>query len=250
MRFLFILLTFLFPEKKILQQDIYVMIQDAEKSEAIPNEKAAFEKFKIINKKFPNNVHVLSKCSELCSRIGNREPSRESRDAFYQAAEIYAREALKVNPASDEGHVSLALVMGRRSLVKSGKEKIVMAREIKHHVDLALKYNPQNFKAWHILGKWNYEISKLTFAERAATKIFYGGLPAASLDDAIAAYEKARAISFTFLLNHLELAKAYKRNHELKKAIASLKQISSLPVQTEDDPRIKHEALTLLSEWD
>jgi tetratricopeptide (TPR) repeat protein len=225
------------------------MIYEAERLEALPNEKAAFEYFKIINKKFPGNVYVLTKCSELCSRIGNRESDPKSRDTYYQAGIIYAKQALKIDPKSDDAHVSYAIALGRTSLLKGSKAKIADAKEIKNHADIALKINPSNFKAWHIIGKWNFEVSNLSMFERAATKVFYGGLPGATLMNAIIAYEKARSLKTGFLLNHLELAKAYKRNDDDKKAIASLKQILSLPGQTEDDPRIKKEANMLLKQW-
>ncbi len=250
MRFLFYFLFFCQISLNVPAQDVNFMIREAEKVEHLPNEKAAFDQFKIINKKFPGQSYVLSKCSELCSRIGNREKDENMRDAYYKAAVGYAKQALQFNSGSDEAHVAMAIALGRVSLLKGGKEKIAGAKEIKMHAEKALSINPNNFKAWHIIGKWNYEVSNLSMVERAATKVFYGGLPSASMKNAIAAYEKARSLSYNFLLNHLELAKAYRKNDEDKKAIASLKVILNLPVSTEDDPRIKSEAAALLKKWD
>ena len=249
MRTLFFILTSIVLFQPVFSQDLKSMIHEAERLESLPNEKAAFEYFKVVNKKFPGNVHVLTKCSELCSRIGNRESDTKSRDAYYEAGIIYAKQALKIDPNSDEAHVSYAIALGRTSLLKGGKAKIADAKEIKNHADIALRINPSNFKAWHIIGKWNFEVSNLNMLEKTATKVFYGGLPGATLKNAIIAYEKARALKTGFLLNHLELAKAYKRNDDDKKAIASLRQIIALPAQTEDDPRIKREANQLLKKW-
>lgn len=249
MRFVLFTLTSLLFALPAFCQDINVMISEADKIEAMPNEKSAFESFKVIHKRFPSNVYALVKCSELSSRIGTREPDVRSRDAYYRTAVFYGRQALDLNPNSDEAHVSYAIALGRISLLKDGKEKIAIAKEVKQHADIALKINPDNFKAWHIVGKWNYEVSNLNFFEKAGAKIFYGGLPPATLAGAIHAYEKARALNGAFLLNHLELAKAYKRNDEDKKAIACLRQILILPIKTEDDPRIKKDAIRLLKEW-
>ena len=250
MRLLLLTLTSLVISLSAFCQDINVLIAEADKIETVPNEKAAFEQFKIIHKRYPNNLYALVKCSELSSRIGTREKETKARDAYYNAAVFYGKQALTLNPNSDEAHVSYAIAMGRISLLKSGKDKLSIAKEVKHHADIALKLNPNNFKAWHIVGKWNYEVSNLSFLERTGAKLFYGGIPSATLQSAIAAYEKARALNSGFLLNHLELAKAYKRNDEDKKAIACLKQILLLPVKTEDDPRIKKDAVRLLKEWD
>ena len=125
-----------------------------------------------------------------------------------------------------------------------------MVKDIRHLADAAIKLNPNNFKAWHILGKWNYEVSNLSMIEKAATRVFYGGLPDASFTASINAYEKARQLNPNFSLNYLELAKAYKKNHQKQKAISLLKMMLPLPIQTEDDPRIKKEAAELIKSWE
>jgi hypothetical protein len=247
---LFLIICFLLTSVSPLQsQDIHGLIREADRLESIPDEKAAFSKFKVVLKLDPTNLYALTKCSELCSRIGARQPDPKSRDSYYEAAVIYAKNAMKLYPQSDEPYVVMGIAIGRTSLVKSGREKISAAKEIKQYAEMALKINPNNFKAWHILGKWNYEVSGLSMMERAAAKVFYGGLPHASLKTSIAAYEKARSLNANFLLNYLELAKAYKRNDEKQKAIALLRALLPLPSQTEDDPRIKKEAAVLIKNW-
>lgn len=231
-------------------QNFNELVKEADRQEAIPNEKGALHSFKEALKLQPLNLYVLTKCSELCSRIGNREKDHKIRDSYYHAAMTYAEIAIKYHPDSDESHVVMAIASGRIALTKSGKEKISFVKDIKAHADKAVKINPSNFKAWHIIGKWNYEVSNLNMLERAATKVFYGGLPASSFKAAIEAYEKAKALNPNFALNYLELAKAYKKNNEKAKAISMLKLAQSLPVKTEDDPRIKREATELLKSWE
>ena len=230
-------------------QDANSFINEGNRLEVLPNEKAAFQKFKEALKLQPANLYALCKCSELCSRIGNRESDTKSRDNYYAAAVIYAKTALKVSPSNDEANTAMAIAVGRTILIKTGKEKIAAVKDIRHYADIALKTNAQNFKAWHILGKWNYEVSNLNIVERAAAKVFFGGLPDASLKNAIASYEKAKAIKPGFLLNYIELARAYNRNGETEKAMAQLNKLMQLPYQTEDDPRIKTEAQKLIRKW-
>jgi len=230
-------------------QDAATFIKEAEHLEALPNEKGAFEKFKLALVHDPGNVYVLTKCSELCSRIGNRETNTDNRDAYYAAAISYSKKALALAPQNDEANVSMAIALGRIALLKSGKEKITAVKDIKHYADFAIKYNRQNFKAWHVLGKWNYEVSNLNAIERAAIKVFYGGLPDASFKKAIEAYDMAKKIKPDFVLNYLELAKAYHKNNQKDMAIANLKALLLLPNKTEDDARIKTEARNLLAKW-
>ncbi len=234
----------------VFGQDVNSYIKEAERLEALPNEKAAFDKFKQALVLAPSNSYILSKCSELCSRIGNREKSSTTRDNYYTAALYYAKQALASTPQSDEANVVMAIAIGRSALTKSGKEKVALVKDIKHYTDFAIKYNKQNFKAWHVLGKWHYEVSNLNFVERTAIKMFFGGLPQASFKKAIEYYEKAKALKPGFILNYLELAKAYDKNDQTSKALEQLRYLLTLPNTTEDDPRIKEEAQKLIKKWD
>ena len=239
-----------FPFGKPLAQEINIIVKEAVRLEAIPNEKSALYKFKEALKIQPANLYALTKCSELSSRIAGRELNPKSRDSYNQAAIIYAKTAIRLHPGSDEANVAMAIAVGRTMLKKSGREKLAIAKEIKQYADLALKINPFNFKAWHVLGKWNYEVANLSSLERGWAKIFFGNVPDGSLKNSITAYEKARSINPNFALNYLELARSYQKNNNKQKAIALLKTMLPLPVQTEDDPRIKKDALSLLKSWE
>ena len=230
-------------------QDIAGMIKEAERLESLPNEKVAFAKFKEVLKLQPVNVYVLNKCSELCSRIGKRQTSPKLIEDYYSAARTYAGIALRVNPNNSESNCVMAIALGRSSLNKTGKEKIATAKEIKKYIDVSIKNDPKNFKAWHVLGRWHYEICTLNGLERTAVKIFYGALPPATLRESILAFEKAQAITDGFILNYFELAKAYKMNNQDAKAIAILTKMLTVPNQTEDDPIIKDQGRKLLKEW-
>ena len=143
----------------------------------------------------------------------------------------------------------MAIALGRTSLEKSGKEKINAAKEIKNYVDLAIKNDPLNYKAWHVLGRWHYEISNLNMIEKAAVKLLFGGLPKASMKESIAAFEKAKTLAGGFILNNYEMARAYKKNGQKDKAISILNAMLLLPNKTEDDETIKADGRKLLKEW-
>lgn len=231
-------------------QDINAAIKEGDRLEHVPDEKAAFHKFKEVLKLSATNSYALNKCSELCSRIGQRETiNTKLRGEYYLAAKIYAETSLKVDPKNSEANCVMAIALGRSSLSKSGKEKIINAKEIKKYVDAAIANDPKNFKAWHVLGRWQYEISNLNGLERGLVKLLYGGLPPATLKQSIYAFEKARTLRPEFILNYYEMSKAYKDNGNKAKAIAYLQLMLTLPNQTEDDPDIKEKSRALLKDW-
>ena len=242
----FIALLFLLP---VPAQDVAILIKEGDRLENIPNEKAAFAKYKEVLKIQPVNIYALNKCSELCSRIGKRQTDPKMIEDYYSAAKTYAGIALKVNPNNSESNCVMAIALGRSSLNRSGKEKINTAKEIKKYVDAAIKNDPNNFKAWHVLGRWHYEISNLNGFERTAVKLFFGGLPEASLTESIKAFEKAQAITGGFILNYFEMAKAYQKNDQTDKAIQILTKMLTVQNQTEDDPIIKEDGRKLIRDW-
>lgn len=246
----FLLLIFSFQSLLHLHaQDVAKIIREAELLEAVPNEKAAFAKFKEVLQVQPINIYALNKCSELCSRIGKRMKEASESENYYSAAKTYAGIALKVNPNNSESNCVMAIALGRSSLNKSGKEKINSAREVRKYVDAAIKNDPKNFKAWHVLGRWHYEMSSLNGLERTAVKLFYGGVPASSLQESISAFEKAQSITDGFILNYFEMARAYYKNNQRAKAIAVLTRMLGVANQTEDDPGIKEDGRKLINEW-
>lgn len=251
MKLLFLLL---FPLASVLQtaaQEPDALVKEANRLEAIPNEAAALEKFKEALKLDPTNIYVLSKCSELCSRIGSRETGNtQKRDEWFRLAHGYATLAIKYDPLSDQANVVMAMILGKSTLTKSGKEKLKNARAIKKHLDVALKTNPNNYLAWHILGRWNYELSNVTALERAGAKVFYGGVPEGTLKNAIASFEKARTLQPYFILNCLSLAMAYHKDGQKGKAIGLLKALQAFPNKTEDDAKHKQDALKLIKNWE
>jgi tetratricopeptide (TPR) repeat protein len=222
------------------------LLTKAHQQEAAINENGAFETLKQVLRINPRNYYALWKISEYCSRIGNRQATKEKKQAFFNAGKAYAESAIKINPNGADGYYALAVAMGRYALAQSGKEKINAVKEIRSNAEKAIRLNPNHGRAWHVMGKWHYEVSNLGIMEKAGVRLMYGGLPEASLKESIQAYEKAKSLEPNFALNYLELAKAYNRNDETTKAIECLRKLPSLPNKTQDDTRIKTEGAALL----
>jgi tetratricopeptide (TPR) repeat protein len=233
----------------LFSQDVSQLLKEAQQQETLFHENEAFLKYAEVLKKDPNNLLALWKCSELSSRIGARQADKSKMRPYFNAAENYAATALRVNPGSSDANFVMALALGRISLVAGTKERVMLAIDVKHYAETAIRLDPNNFKAYHILGRWNYDVSDLNLAEKSFARIFYGKLPSASIEEAIVDFEKSRSINPAFILNYYELARSYHRLDEDKKAIASLHTLLSLPNSIYDDSRIKVIARQLLAEW-
>ncbi len=230
-------------------QPVEQLIKQAESLEKQMKEQEAYAKFKEIVRLQPNHLYSLVKCSELASRIGRIQTSKERQQDFYNAAKIYADRAMKVNANDSDANMVMSVAYGRLALLKSGKEKVAYVREIKNYAERSIALNPNNFKALHVLGKWHYEVMSLNAVEKAALKMFFGGLPKASFDSSLHYYKKAGSLSPNFILNFLEMGKVYYKLKNKEKAIECLKQAINIPDATSEDKLVKKEAGELLKEW-
>ena len=234
---------------KILSQDVNLLLREAQQQESALKEVEALQKYTQIVKLQPYHLQALCKCSELCSRIGNRQRSRSEKADYFRAARTYATAAIRVNSGSSEANFVMAMALGRMALISSGKEKITVVNEIREYAEKSIRLDPANFKPYHLMGKWNYEVCNLSLTERALAKWFYGGVPSGSFEESIRYYEKSRSLNPGFALTYLELARVYHRNDQKTKAKGLLEAMLLLPNNTCDDPRIKEEGRTLLKDW-
>lgn len=233
----------------LFSQDVNQLLKEAQQQESLLHENEAFLKYAEVVKIDPVNLVALCKCSELSSRIGARQMDKDKMLPYFLAAKNYASAALRVNQNSSEANCAMAFALGRISRVSTTKDRVILAKDVKHYAENAIRLDPSNFRAYHILGRWNYDVSDLSLAERSFARMFYGKLPEASLEDAIADFEKSRMLYPGFILNYYELARSYHRMGQDKKAIAFLRVLLNMPDLIYDDIRIKVIARQLLTEW-
>ena len=255
-----VLIVFLTDMKKILllfcctwcllipgwSQDVKQLLQKGEELEAGLKDEAAYQQYLKVLELQPNNHTALYKASILADRLGNRLSDKEQRNRYYRTAYKYASKALQLYPQSADAHFAMSVSLGRVALMSSGKELVESVKKIKYHADRGIQLNPTDFRPYHVLGRWYYEISNLGSFKRGAVKLFYGAFPDASFELSAKAYEKSLSLNPSFILNYLELARTYDQLDQRTRAIEMLKKLQYLPAKMEDDQRIKEEGKKLL----
>jgi tetratricopeptide (TPR) repeat protein len=230
-------------------QDVNLLLKEAQQFESSFKDGEALQKYVEVIRLQPQHIMALSKASELNCIIGKRQATKEKQKAFYRMAQNYAQRALQAGPNNSAANCAMAVATGRLAMMASGDEKIKGIKEVKIYAEKSIKADATNFKAWHILAKWHYEVSDLNGVERWLVKVAYESLPKASLDEAIKDYEKSRQLNPGFILNYLELAKAYHRKDNDKKAVELLEAMMKLPNTFTDDASIKVKGKKLLEEY-
>jgi tetratricopeptide (TPR) repeat protein len=230
-------------------QDVAVLLNRAAQAEAAFREPAALSDYQQVVRLQPHQVLALCRCADLSCRIGNRFADRDKKIDYFKTGYHYAQMAYGFDSTNSEANVVMAFALGRLTLIQTNKERVEAAVAIKHYTEKAIRYDPSNYKAWHILGRWQYEVSRLSWVERTFARWFFGALPEASLPEAIRCYEKSMALRPDFMLNYLELARCWHRDGQDGKAIPLLRKMLALGDTMYDDREVRQEGAKMLHDF-
>ncbi len=224
-------------------QDNNVLFKQAENLEHSFKEPEALDKYKQILTNDAVNIKALVKATELSCSIGSRLENKNDKRLNYESALAFAQRALKVDTNSAEANYAVAMASGKMTEVETENKKIVaFVNDTKTYIEKALAINPNFGKAYFVLGRWNFEMVNLSGIKKAAVKLFYGGLPDASLDNAIIYMEKCKLLEPYYMINYFYLNKAYKQYDKPAKQIEVLSKMVKLPLRTFDDAAMKEDA--------
>jgi tetratricopeptide (TPR) repeat protein len=169
------------------------------------------------------------------------------RDSLYARAERLARRAVAADSLGADGHFALAAAVGRASLTMGKKERIRRARVIRDEAERTIVLDPRHDGAYHILGRWNAEIMRLSGLSRffAKTVLGAGIFSQASWDGAISNMEHAVALDPGRLYHRLELAEIYVDRKRYDDAREQLAEVAALPDREIMDSVYRREAAAL-----
>jgi tetratricopeptide (TPR) repeat protein len=230
-------------------QDVSVLTKEAQNFEKAFKDQQALDKYKQVLLVSPSNIPALLKCAEITAAIGSREKEKKARKPYYEAAKAYATKAFTLSPDNADVNYVMSIISGKMTEIETDNKKIIeYVKDIRKYADKALSINPKHAKATYAIGKWNFEIVQLSWVKKMAVKAFFGGMEDAKIEDAINYMEKARTLDQYYVLNYLDLAKAYKYDNKPAKAIEILQKMAKLPNRTTDDANLKAEGKKILEE--
>lgn len=175
---------------------------------------------------------------------------KRRRDSLYSLGRSWADGAIRADSTDANSHFALALVLGRLSRTRGGKERVRFARIIYDEAHRAVQLDPRHDGAYHILGAWNAEAKRLPGLTRFFAKTFFGArfMNRASWDSAVVNMERAVALHPRLVYHRLELAGVYLDVDQPAKAIDQLEAIARLPIGDPMDPYYKRLATAALAD--
>jgi tetratricopeptide (TPR) repeat protein len=201
-----------------------------------------------VEKVAPDNAKVLQKIARQYSdsTIDTSDDARQN--LLLERALDYSQKATEIDPTDPVNMLSLAVVKGKIATLLGNKAKVEAARIIKADARRAIELDPTYAWAHHVLGRWHREVDELGSIARFFTKILYGGLPEASIEEAVFHLGKATELEPENLNHFLELGFAYRAAGEEEKARTNFERGLSMPIKEKHDEAAKTRARRALQQ--
>jgi tetratricopeptide (TPR) repeat protein len=196
----------------------------------------------------PDNGALLVKISRQYALRMNDLPNKADKVASGKTALAYAERAVAAAPRDCDSHLALAICLGKLTPYIGAKEKIEASRRIKTAADQAVALDPKNDYAWHLLGRWHQSLANIGGATRMLAGAIYGGLPAASNDEAVKCFKKSISLNPKRLIHVIELGRTYAMMGRKAEAKQYLEQGLSMPEKEKDDAETKQRGRESLKE--
>ncbi len=177
--------------------------------------------------------------------------SDNTTDEAVKSAEIYkgfeyAKKALEVAPESSWSNGYYGILIGRVGEIEGTKQKIINSYDVKKHTMKAIELDPA-YDGWvHVMGRWHFALSELSWAKRMIASLVYETPPTASFEEAAEFFTKAIELEPADIRHYLWLGKSQLELDQDEAAKATLTKAVALPVESDADKTMHAEAKELL----
>jgi hypothetical protein len=175
--------------------------------------------------------------------------SRARRDSLLEQAQKNARLVVRLAPDNVNALFALGMVLGNTALTKGIRDKVRMSNEIRSLALRAVAADSTHDGAQHLLGRWHYEVMRLSGFERFIAKSILGGeeFGKASWSEAQRRLELAVTLAPERIYHRLVLARILVARKDKSGAAAELERIATLPDQVAADSAYRREAHEMLA---
>jgi tetratricopeptide (TPR) repeat protein len=234
----------------LLAQSAAEHVALGDREHAAMNAPAALRHYEEAIKADPRSYEGLWKASRDAVDVGEYNPDDKERERLYSEAELYARRAVDVDSTHADGYAELARALGRKALSLGKKDQVKYAGDVRNAALKALSLNPKNPAALHVMGKWNYEVLRLSGITRFMAKTFLGGkvFDSANWDDAQRYMEESVANDPGRIVHHLDLARVYEARGNKEKAREQYEIVLKGPTGDFNDRKYQAEAAEEIKE--
>lgn len=187
----------------------------------------------------PQNVPLLLRIARQYRHLMTDASSSTEKLRLGGMALGYGKRAAALAPNDSEAQLSPAITYGKMLPLQGSKEQVDASPRIKAGADKAIRLDPRNDVAWHVLGRWHQALANVGGVKRALGGLIYGKLPTTTNEAAVACFDKAIAINPKRLRHYIELGRTYAQMGKNAEARLFIQKGMSMPNMEHDDPELK-----------
>ncbi|KAK4037826.1 putative Regulator of microtubule dynamics protein 2/sw [Daphnia magna] len=196
---------------------------------------------------FGCNVEYLWRAAKSCRMSAQASSDAKMQKELSFKAVDWAQRALAADESNAEANKWFAISLGATSCYCSVSEKIRNGVLFKEHIDKAIEISPSDYLLHHLLGRFSFEVSSLSWIERKVATALFKNIPNGSVEEALSKFmlsEKLRAEPWK--TNSLYIAKCFIKLGENAQAMHWINLALAIPVVTPED-RLSQDELVALS---
>ncbi|CAH1261781.1 RMDN3 [Branchiostoma lanceolatum] len=199
---------------------------------SLQNKEEAYTMLVQLKEKHSGSAEVLWRLSRsMMAKFDGEEDPQKRQDLCFQAKGL-AEVALAVDANSADAHKWFAIAVGSCSEFLSVQDKIKDGYKFKEHIERALELRPTDATVHHLLGRWCYEVTMLSWVERKVASALFAAPPNSSVDEA---------------LEHF--LECYIQNSDYCNATLWLEKALQQPINDEEDRTTQTEVTKLLQKY-
>jgi len=187
----------------------------------------------------PQNVPLLLRIARQYRHLMTDAKSNKEKLRLGGISLGYGQRAAALAPNDSEAQLSPAITYGKMLPFQGSKEQIDASPRIKTATDKAIRLDPRNDVAWHVLGRWHQALANITGLKRALGGLIYGKLPTTTNEVAVTCFDKAIAINPNRLRHYIELGRTYAQMGKNAEARLFIEKGLAMPNMEHDDPELK-----------
>ncbi|WP_395746957.1 hypothetical protein [Prosthecobacter sp.] len=187
----------------------------------------------------PNHVPLLLRIARQYRYLLAQARSNEDKLKFGNIALGYGLRAAKLAPDDSEAQLSPAITYGKMLPYQGSKTQVEVSPLIKAAADKAIKLDPRNDTAWHVLGRWHQVLANVGVLKRTLGGLLYGKLPVTTNEAAVKCFSRAIALNPHRLRHYIELGQTYAQMGNTTEARRFLEKGLAMPSVEHDDPELK-----------
>lgn len=195
----------------------------------------------------PDSAELQRKVAKQYVEMVLDERSHSGQLKLAEAGYASALKARELAPDDAEVRLTVGVAAARLAFYSyNPRRKLELSRVARDEAAEAIKRNPRYALAWHMMGRWHYEMAALNPLLHMLAETIYGKLPDADYTQAVDHLRKAVELEPGRALFHAELGRAYLAAGRKTEARRELEKSLSLPRLTRDDADAQQRAKAAL----